>query len=69
MSAVREILEDPAYSGFFLKFKPGGSFPNGSYYVPNCNTYEPTSLCSEYYHDQASLGLGLIFRSVARQLL
>eukprot|EP01060_Flectonema_neradi_P038414 TRINITY_DN8043_c0_g2_i1.p1 TRINITY_DN8043_c0_g2~~TRINITY_DN8043_c0_g2_i1.p1 ORF type:complete len:439 (+),score=113.64 TRINITY_DN8043_c0_g2_i1:63-1319(+) len=47
-TSVREKLDDPQYSGFFLKFKPGGSFPNGTYHVPQC-TYEK---CSEFYHDQ-----------------
>jgi hypothetical protein len=48
--SVRSKLEDPAYSGFFLQFKPGGSFPNGSYYVPNCDAV--TGICSTFYHDQ-----------------
>jgi len=48
MTTVREKLEDPAYSGFFLRFKEGGSFPNGSYHVPACTG----SKCSAYYHDQ-----------------
>lgn len=51
-TSVREKLEDPAYSGFFLKFKPGGSLPNGSYYVPNCDTTFSPPLCSAFYHDQ-----------------
>lgn len=51
-SNIRSKLEDPQYSGFFLKFKPGGSFPNGSYYVPNCDTSFSPPLCSEFYHDQ-----------------
>jgi hypothetical protein len=48
--SVRVKLEDPAYSGFFLSFKSGGSFPNGSYYVPNCDPV--TGICSTFYHDQ-----------------
>jgi hypothetical protein len=52
MSFVREKLVDPAYSGWFLRFAPGGSLPNGSYHVPACDdTYNPP-LCSEFYHDQ-----------------
>ena len=52
LSYVREKISDPAYSGWFLRFKPGGSLPNGSYYVPNCdNNYNPP-LCSAFYHDQ-----------------
>ena len=51
-TAVRDKLTDPAYAGFFLKFKPGGSLPNGSYHVPQCdNKYSPP-LCTEFYHDQ-----------------
>ena len=51
-SNVREKLEDPEYNGFFLKFKPGGSLPNGSYHVPNCDTTFDPPLCSTLYHDQ-----------------
>jgi hypothetical protein len=47
-SAVREKLDDPQYSGWFLPFKPGGSLPNGSYHVPPCTG----SKCSNLYHDQ-----------------
>jgi len=51
-AAVRAKLVDPAFSGFFLHFKPGGSLPNGSYHVPACDdTYSPP-LCTAYYHDQ-----------------
>jgi hypothetical protein len=51
-STVRAKLEDPAYAGFFLKFKPGGAFPNGSYHVPNCDADYDPPLCSAFYHDQ-----------------
>ena len=44
-SSVRTKLDDPAYSGFFLKFKDG---INGTYHVPAC-TFEK---CSAMYHDQ-----------------
>eukprot|EP01064_Diplonema_japonicum_P020338 TRINITY_DN295_c1_g1_i1.p1 TRINITY_DN295_c1_g1~~TRINITY_DN295_c1_g1_i1.p1 ORF type:complete len:427 (+),score=126.79 TRINITY_DN295_c1_g1_i1:46-1326(+) len=47
-TSVREKLDDPAYSGFFLKFKSGGAFPNGSYHVPQCTSGK----CSPFYHDQ-----------------
>ena len=40
-------LTDPAYAGFFLKFKP-----NATYHVPNCDDNYSPSLCSEFYHDQ-----------------
>ena len=52
MSSVRRVLADPAYAGFFLRFKPGGAFPNGSYHVPACDTTYDPPLCSEFYHDQ-----------------
>jgi hypothetical protein len=49
---VRLALEDPAYAGFFLRFRPNGSLANASYHVPACDmTYDPP-LCSEFYHDQ-----------------
>ena len=47
-SSVREKMNDPEYSGFFLKFKKGGFFPNGTWNVPNCTG----SKCSDLYHDQ-----------------
>ena len=49
---VREILADPAYSGFFLHFRPNGSLANASYHVPACDTTYSPPLCSAYYHDQ-----------------
>ena len=51
-TTVRTKLVDPAYSGFFLRFKPGGAFPNGSYHVPACDTTYDPPLCSVFYHDQ-----------------
>ena len=42
---VREILDDPAYSGFFLKFGTGPT------HVPMCAAENATK-CSVYYHDQ-----------------
>lgn len=48
-SSVRTIIEDPAYSGFFLKFKNQGE---GSH-VPVCTTWEGNPVkCSDFYHDQ-----------------
>jgi hypothetical protein len=44
---VRVKLEDPAYSGFFLHFKP-----NATYHVPACDTAYDPPLCSDLYHDQ-----------------
>lgn len=44
-SSVRKLLDDPAYSGFFLKFG------HGNLHVPNCAP-ENQSKCSVYYHDQ-----------------
>lgn len=51
-SSVRTKLADPAFAGFFLPFKPGGSLPNGTYYVDPCDwNYDPPR-CSGLYHDQ-----------------
>jgi hypothetical protein len=48
-TSVREKLSDPAYSGWFIKFKDyNGPSSNHSYHVPAC-TYEK---CSGLYHDQ-----------------
>ena len=48
---VRHILDDPAYSGFFLPFRPGGPSANNTH-VPRCDiNYDPPK-CSEFYHDQ-----------------
>lgn len=46
-TSVREKLDDPAYSGWFLKFDPKGA----SYNVPQCAA-ENSSKCSVFYHDQ-----------------
>lgn len=46
-SSIREKMDDPAYSGWFLKFDPAG-FP---YNVSQCAA-EDGSKCSVYYHDQ-----------------
>ena len=45
---VREKLDDPQYSGFFLKF---ANKSKQSFHVPACAA-ENRSKCSEYYHDQ-----------------
>lgn len=54
MTTVREKLDDPAYSGFFVKFKPGGSLPNNTWHVPACDTNYNPPKCSSYYHDQVN---------------
>ena len=46
-SSVRTKLDDPAYSGFFLKFANG---VNGTYHVPACDPVG--GKCSAFYHDQ-----------------
>jgi hypothetical protein len=46
-ASVREKLDDPAYSGWFVRFA-NYIRGNGSYYVPAC-TFEK---CSRFYHDQ-----------------
>lgn len=46
-TSVREILEDPAYEAWFLKFKP-----EGPWFSPKCDlNYDPPR-CSDYYHSQ-----------------
>ena len=47
-ATVREKLDDPAYSGWFLRFN--GSTPK-QYHVPDCALEDP-SKCSVFYHDQ-----------------
>ena len=51
-TSVREKITDPAYSGWFLKFKPGGSMANGSWHSPPCTTDASGEKCSMLYHDQ-----------------
>ena len=48
---VSEKINDPAYAGWFLKSKVGGSFPNGSYHVPQCDDSWSPPRCSTLYHD------------------
>jgi hypothetical protein len=51
-SSIRTILDDPDYAPWFLKFVPGGVFPNGTWHVPACdNNFKPPK-CSALYHDQ-----------------
>ena len=47
-------LTNPDYAGWFLRFKPGGSLPNGSYHVPRCtaSVVGGATKCSDFYHDQ-----------------
>ena len=46
-SAVRAAMDDPAYSGFFLRFAP-----NQTYHVPQCDkNYDPPK-CTPFYHDE-----------------
>ena len=46
-TSVRTILDDPAYSDWFIKFKP-----EGPWYSPKCDhNYDPP-LCSDYFHMQ-----------------
>jgi hypothetical protein len=54
MATVREKLDDPAYSGFFVPFKQGGSLPNGSWHVPACDTNFSPPKCSSLFHDQVN---------------
>lgn len=54
MTTVREKLEDPNYSGFFLKFSELGPWNNGTYHVTNCDDNYDPPLCTEYYRKQLS---------------
>ena len=49
---MRKIINDPAYAGYFLDFKSGGYFPNGTYHVPQCDTNWHPPRCTHLYHDQ-----------------
>jgi len=51
-TSVREKISDITYTDWFLKFIPGGYFPNGSYHVPACDTNYDPPICSNMYHDQ-----------------
>jgi hypothetical protein len=48
---VREKITDPAYSGWFLKFKPGGSNGTNQWHTPPCSSDKSGTKCSELYHD------------------
>lgn len=53
-TSVREKLEDPAYSGFFIKFN-GTTAANGTIptaHVPACDSHFSPAKCSSLYHDQ-----------------
>ena len=46
-TSVRKILEDPAYSDWWIKFKP-----NGPWTSPKCDKNYNPPLCSDYFHSQ-----------------
>jgi hypothetical protein len=47
-SAVRNAMDAPEYSGYFLKFDPSQS----PYHVPQCDkNYDPPK-CTPFYHDE-----------------
>ena len=48
-TSVRTILNDPAYAAWFIPFKKGGSFPNGTWHVPACDANYKPPLCSQLY--------------------
>lgn len=48
-TSVREKLDDPRYSGWFLRFN--STAPRSSHHVPACAA-ENSSKCSLFYHDQ-----------------
>ena len=51
-TSVREKINDPAYSGWFLPAKPGGSLPNSSYWVDQCDRSWDPPRCSDLYKDK-----------------
>ena len=52
-STVREKILDPQYSGFFLKFKPGGSNGTDTWHMNPCtkSLVGNKEKCSQFYHD------------------
>jgi hypothetical protein len=46
-TAVRTILDDPAYAPWFIDFKP-----EGPWYSPKCDTNFKPPKCSNHYHMQ-----------------
>ena len=46
-TSVRTILDDPAYSPWFIKFKPEGPWTS-----PKCDNFHTPPLCTEYFHTQ-----------------
>lgn len=46
-SAVRSILDDSAYSPWFIKFKAQGPWTS-----PKCDDFHTPPLCTEYFHTQ-----------------
>lgn len=50
-STIRTILDDPAYSGFFIHFANASISTTTNYHVPPCAA-ENVTHCSVYYHDQ-----------------
>eukprot|EP01044_Picomonas_judraskeda_P011871 COSAG03_NODE_1657_length_3709_cov_5.853740_3_plen_310_part_00 len=60
---VRAKLTDLDFAAWFLKFKPGGSLPNGTYHVPRCTkSVVPggATKCSDHYHDQEQTPQGAL---------
>ena len=54
MTTVRDKLDDPAFSGFFVPFKRGGSLSNGTWHVPACDDAYSPPKCSALFHDQVN---------------
>ena len=46
-SSVRQLLEDPMYAGFFLRFNTSSAT-----HVPRCDSSYQPPRCSPFYHDQ-----------------
>jgi hypothetical protein len=68
LASVREKLEDPNFSGWFLKFD-AASKPHAAV-APMCDEHRPnkTELCSELYHDQRQTPQAWDYCAVAKPL-
>ena len=49
---MREKIEDPAYSAWFVRFNCSADDPTAGCHVPVCDTNYQPPLCSALYHDQ-----------------
>ena len=50
--SVREKMDDPSYSGWFLKFSPAVLANHSAAHVPVCDKDYSPPKCTPFYHDQ-----------------